>query len=75
MQLRYFVVVRCDSGDTRYFKFSEEDIIRYNSQGYILITEELIHIKIRFDAEDHLPYLYHDGRQVEIRYHQNNFDL
>lgn len=74
-QLRYFVVVRCESGDTRYFKFSEEDIIRYNSQGYILMTDELIHIKIKFGIEDHLPYLYHDGKQTEIRYHQNNFNL
>lgn len=74
-QLRYFVVVRCGSGETRYFKFSEEDIIRYSSQGYILISEGLIHIKIRFGVEDHLPYLYHDNRTIEIRYHQNNFNL
>lgn len=74
-QLRYFVVVRCDSGDTRYFKFSEEDIIRYSSQGYILMSEESIHIKIKFGVEDHLPYLYHDNKQIEIKYHQNNFNL
>lgn len=74
-QLRYFVVVRCGSGETRYFKFSEEDIIRYSSQGYILISEDFIHIKIRFGVEDHLPYLYHENKQIDIKYHQNNFDL
>lgn len=74
-QLRYYVVVRCGQGETRYFKFSEEDIIRYSSQGYIFLSEDLIHIKIKFGSEDHLPYLYHDNKQIEIRYHQNNFDL
>lgn len=74
-QLRYFVVVRCDSGEIRYFKFTEENIIMYSCQGYIRISEDSIHIKIKFGAEDHLPYLYHENKQIEIKYHQNNFSL
>lgn len=74
-QLRYFVVVRCDSGEIRYFKFTEENIIMYSCQGYIRISDDSIHIKIKFGAEDHLPYLYHENKQIEIKYHQNNFSL
>ena len=74
-QLRYFVVVRCGAGETRYFQFTEQNIDMYGWQGYIHMTDDTIYIKIKFGAEDHLPYLYHENKQIEIKYHQNNFAL
>ena len=74
-QLRYFVVVRCGAGETRYFQFTEDNINMYSWQGYINMTEDTIYIKIKFGAEDHLPYLYHENKQINIKYHQNNFSL
>lgn len=74
-QLRYFVVVRCGAGETRYFQFTEDNINMYSWQGYVHMTEDTIYIKIKFGAEDHLPYLYHEGKQIDIKYHQNNFSL
>lgn len=74
-QLRYFVVVRCGAGETRYFQFTEDNINMYSWQGYINMTDDTIYIKIKFGAEDHLPYLYHENKQIDIKYHQNNFAL
>lgn len=74
-QLRYFVVVRCGAGETRYFLFTEDNINMYSWQGFIHMTDDTIYIKIKFGAEDHLPYLYHENKQTDIKYHQNNFNL
>ena len=46
-QLRYFVVVRCGAGETRYFLFTEDNINMYSWQGYIHMTDDTIYIKIK----------------------------
>lgn len=74
-QVRYFVVVRCGCGEIRYFKFSENDISNFLYYHFLHISNDTIHIKIRFDKENHKPYLYHEDNQTEISHLQNTFIL
>jgi hypothetical protein len=78
-QIRYVVVARCKISDIEtnlYFVFNNQNIEQFAFDKVIHMNEANISIKIRLDNENNnRPILYHDGRDKDITFFMNRFDL
>jgi len=78
-QIRYIIVARCKMYgiDTNlYFIFNNKDIDQFIYKKIVHMNENAISIKIRIDEKDgNKPYLYHDGKEEEISFFMNNFNI
>ena len=61
-QVIYIITIRKDNGKYDFFVFSQRDVDRLERQKEIVVSEQSISIKIRFDERDNLPYLYTDSK-------------
>ena len=77
-QMRYIVVARCIMNNIEtnmYFVFDNGNIERFKHYGLLHHSDNGINIKIEIDSRDGKPYIYHDGKKEDIKYHLNNFSL
>ena len=80
-QTRYILVARCklDNQDRNiYFKFSNDDIQRFQHVGVIPVpseNSEYLSIKIEFDPRTGKAYLYDTRNREDVSFYMNNFKL
>jgi len=77
-QMRYIIVARCRENKVEtnmYFVFNNNDIQRFAFSNLVNSSGGGINIKIEIDERDNIPYIYHDGKRTDIRFHLNNFEF
>jgi Holliday junction resolvase-like predicted endonuclease len=78
-QIRYVIVARCKISDIEtnlYFVFNNQNVEQFAFDKFIHMNEANISIKIRLDKENNnRPILYHEGREKDITFFRNRFEL
>lgn len=76
-QMRYVIVVRCKENTSYkniFFTFTNNDIERFKYHKCVNISNDYIHINIKFDVNTHEPVLYYKDN-MNISFHMNSFQL
>lgn len=78
-QIRYIVVARCVISGLEtnlYFVFNDQNIDEFIFDKVVNLNDSTISVKIKIDQNNgNKPFLYHDGKEKDITFFMNKFNL